>query len=235
MKAVILAGGKGQRIVKVTGGENKCLLEVHKKPIILYHIEHLLEIDEITECIIVVGYHAEEVMRVVGNSYGNKRITYCFQKEQKGLIHALECAKYAIGNEDFFMVLGDEYVVGNHYRQAIRDFKSLGVACMIGVIEADNIEQVKKTYTFRSEENGRIYDFIEKPKHPYNRMMGTGNVIMRADVMERLCEIPVNTVRGERDLVDLFNLLKSEISYFYVGARYINVNTQEDLERAEQE
>ena len=237
MKGVVLAGGKGSRINDVTQGCNKCLLKVNGKALIRYNVEHLLSLEEVTECIVVVGYHAESGMREIGNVCNQKKVTYCIQTEQKGLIHALESAKYALGSDDFIMVLGDEYVSDNTYKAAISEFYQSDTACMIGIIEADDMELVKRTYSFRMDTKGGMTDFVEKPKTPFNCFMGTGNMIAKGSVMRLLEEIPVNPVRNERELVGLFNLLlekKHKISSFIVGSHYVNVNTSNDLEMLEQ-
>lgn len=236
MKAVILAGGRGSRIDSITQGNNKCLLEVNNKTLIRYNVEHLCKIDMISECIIVVGYRAEDIMCEIGNECMNKKVTYCIQTKQKGLIHALESAKYALENEDFIIVLGDEFILNNQYQTAISDFQKSDTTCMIGIIVVDDIDLVKKTYSFKMNETGEMSNFVEKPKNPFNYYMGTGNVILKGSVMQMLNEIPVDPVRKEKELVGLFNLLlerEAKIRSFVVGSHYVNVNTFNDLELLE--
>lgn len=236
MKAVILAGGRGSRINEVTRGGNKCLLKAKDKTLIQYNVKHLCEIEEITECIIVVGYHAEDVMREIGNQCKDKKITYCIQTEQNGLIGALESARYALDGEDFIMVLGDEFIIDNQYQRAITDFKKSNVACMVGIIAVDDIDLVKRTYTFNMNEEGEMTDFVEKPQKPFNRYMGTGNVIFKGGAIHMLDKVPINPIRNERELVGFFNMLinkDEKITSFVVGSHYVNVNTSNDLELLE--
>ena len=78
--------------------------------------------------------------------------------------------------------------------------------------------------------------FVEKPVYPFNNYMGTGNVIFRRDVLDLLAEVPVNPIRGEKELVDLFNLIlekERSIGSFVVGDAYFNINTIEDFEAME--
>ena len=58
-------------------------------------------------------------MSKVGNYYNGKRISYCIQKEQKGLINALEAAKYAVEDNDFILILGDEFIINNNYSSTL--------------------------------------------------------------------------------------------------------------------
>lgn len=231
MKAVILAAGNGKRINSVTRGENKCLLKILDKTIIEYNVGNLSEIDEINEIIIVVGYKSNDVMATIGDCYNRKKVSYCIQKEQKGLINALEAAKYKVGDDDFILILGDEFIVNNNYSTAIQSFHEKGYNYMIGVIKVDDINLIKKTYTIKIDKNNNIQDFIEKPTVPFNNIMGTGNIILRGEFLKYIKETPINAIRGEKELVDFLKIIlkkSGNVSTFEVGDHYVNVNTKED-------
>lgn len=231
MKAVILAAGKGSRINSVTKGENKCLLKIKDKTIIEYNVDNVSKIDEISEIIIVVGYKSHDIMTRIGNYHNGKRITYCIQREQKGLINALEQAKYAIEEDDFILILGDEFIVNNNYSTAIQNFYEKRYNYMIGIMEVDDINLVKKTYTIKINQHNNIQDFIEKPIIPFNNIMGTGNIILRGDCLKYIEQTPINHVRGEKELVDFLKIILEKnrnVSIFKVGDHYININTKED-------
>ena len=51
------------------------------------------------------GYKAIEIVNHFGIRYGNKRIRYVIQKDQKGLVHAIGCAKDVFEGENFFWPL----------------------------------------------------------------------------------------------------------------------------------
>ena len=65
MQAIILAGGKGSRLAPVTGGKSKALVEVGGRPLILHQLEALAD-HGIGPVLVIVGYQAEEVRRVIG-------------------------------------------------------------------------------------------------------------------------------------------------------------------------
>lgn len=233
MKGLVLAAGRGKRLNHITQGENKCLIKVNGKPIIQYTMEHLCSLEHITECIVVVGYKAEEVMNCLGNEMNGVKISYCKQEEQKGLIHAMESAIIALSGEDFMLVLGDEFIINNNYDDAIHNFYSSNCSCMIGIIKACDINMVKKTYSFRFNDKQEMVDFIEKPENPFNNFMGTGNVIFKGNVCTLLENVPIDSIRGEKELVGLFHLLLQsniKISSFIVGDQYFNLNTCQDID-----
>ena len=66
MRAIILAAGVGSRIGNVANGIPKCLLEVGGRPLIEHQLEAFADAG-IGPVMVVVGYKAEEVKRVVGD------------------------------------------------------------------------------------------------------------------------------------------------------------------------
>ena len=60
MKAVILAAGKGTRMMPLTRDTPKPLLLIHGKPWICYLMDHLSEVG-VTEFGIVAGYKIEKM------------------------------------------------------------------------------------------------------------------------------------------------------------------------------
>ena len=90
MKAIILAAGRGKRLEGSTGqaNTNKCMLRFKGKYLIEYSLESA-RLSQVNEAIIVVGYHAENIINTFGIQHENLKIHYVFQEEQKGLVHAI--------------------------------------------------------------------------------------------------------------------------------------------------
>ncbi|MFH1714513.1 MAG: sugar phosphate nucleotidyltransferase, partial [Candidatus Nealsonbacteria bacterium] len=196
----------------------------------------------VSEIVIVVGYQAEEIIKIVGNNYKNKPIKYVFQLEQKGLVHAIECAKEAIGNEDFFLFLGDEMMVNPKHSEMVgflgkeRPF----IAC--GMIKVKDPSLISKTYAIK-EKDGKIIDLIEKPdptliqKRSLNpEAMGTGNCFFGNEIFSYIEKTPINSKRGEKELPDLINTAvkdgKTAKAYF-ICDEYCNLNLKEEIKNAE--
>ncbi len=65
MQAVILAGGVGSRLEKLTNGKPKCLVEIGGRPLILHQLEALSD-HGVGPVVMVVGYNHEAIREVVG-------------------------------------------------------------------------------------------------------------------------------------------------------------------------
>jgi choline kinase len=65
MQGVILAGGVGSRLEKLTDGKPKCLVKIGGRPLILHQLEALSD-HGVGPVLMVVGYNHEAIREVVG-------------------------------------------------------------------------------------------------------------------------------------------------------------------------
>ncbi len=238
MKALILAAGRGKRL---EGHEeqsrlNKSMLTLGKKHLIEYSLESA-QLSQVSEVIIVVGYHAEDIINAFGIQYADMRIQYVFQQEQQGLVHALEQARPALDGADFILFLSDEVLIDPRPMEMVRLFEERDLFTVCGVTEVEDQEQIKQTYSIiYNPDDNAIYRLIEKPRNPINRLMGTGNCIFRNAIFDYLPYTPINYFRGEKELPDLIQCAiddGKQAQLFHIAAQYININTLADIARAE--
>lgn len=131
MKAVIPAAGLGTRFLPATKGTPKELLPVLSKPVIQYVVEEALEPEGVDEVIIVnsrekpqiesyfrVDGGFEDMLRKRGkkaeadlvHEASSMPVSFVYQDNPRGLGHAVHCAAEAVGDEPFFVLLGDYFV-----------------------------------------------------------------------------------------------------------------------------
>jgi len=96
IRSIILAAGKGTRM---KSDLPKVLHNVHGKPMVLFAVETLQEVTGSLP-ILVVGYGAEQVKRVVGD-----RAEYVYQGEQLGTGHAVQQAKSRLMDRTEFVLV----------------------------------------------------------------------------------------------------------------------------------
>ncbi|MFI9825460.1 glucose-1-phosphate thymidylyltransferase [Streptomyces sp. NPDC052013] len=112
MKALVLSGGAGTRLRPITHTSAKQLVPVANKPVLFYGLESLADAG-ITDVGMIVGDTAEEIEEAVGD--GSKfglQVTYIPQEKPLGLAHAVLIAREWLGDDDFVMYLGDNFIVG---------------------------------------------------------------------------------------------------------------------------
>jgi choline kinase len=75
MQAIILAAGMGRRLGALTSDNTKCMLEVNGKRLIHRALDALVGIG-ISRVVLVVGYKADNVRVLVGDSYKGMEVVY---------------------------------------------------------------------------------------------------------------------------------------------------------------
>lgn len=236
MKALILAGGSGRRIKADAHGRNKCMLRFFGKPLVEYSLENAIRAG-VEEIVLLVGYRAEDIINMFGNRYRDVPIRYVIQHDPKGVVHAIESSREALGTTDFMLFLADEILANPRHDEMIRQFYDEGIFVACGVVEEPNAEEIRKTYAvIQDDRDRRIYRLIEKPRKPSNNIRGTGNCVFRSGIMEYLDLTPVNQSRGEKELPDLIQCAIDDglkVKAFEIGNAYININTPDDIGIAE--
>jgi glucose-1-phosphate thymidylyltransferase len=112
MKALVLSGGAGTRLRPITHTSAKQLVPVANKAVLFYGLESIAEAG-ITDVGMIVGDTAAEIEEAVGDgSQFGLKVTYIPQERPLGLAHAVLIARDYLGDDDFVMYLGDNFIVG---------------------------------------------------------------------------------------------------------------------------
>ncbi|WP_105973163.1 glucose-1-phosphate thymidylyltransferase [Streptomyces geranii] len=162
MKALVLSGGAGTRLRPITHTSAKQLVPVANKPVLFYGLESLAEAG-ITEVGMIVGDTAAEIEEAVGD--GSKfglQVTYIPQEKPLGLAHAVLIAREFLGDDDFVMYLGDNFIVGG-IRDLVDGFRGARPDAQI------LLTQVPDPRSFGVAEldaDGQVIGLEEKPEHP---------------------------------------------------------------------
>lgn len=157
MKAVIMAGGKGSRLLEVTHDEiPKPMAPVLGKPILQYQIEELKE-NNIKEIIIVIGHLGNKIKEYFGD--GSKldvNITYIEENEPLGTGGSLYYVSKLVTDEEFILLLGDT------------------------IFSID----INRMYQFHQEHNSKLTLFAHPNSHPFDSdlvVMDKNNKVISID------------------------------------------------------
>ena len=104
---VLLAGGLGSRLGKLTSQIPKPLIRIGKKSIIEIVIEHYLE-QGIKKIVVLVGYKKEKIIKVLKKKFFDINISFIKEKKLLGTGGALRLARNKLDKE-FFLANSDTY------------------------------------------------------------------------------------------------------------------------------
>ena len=202
MKALVLAGGSGTRLRPITHTSAKQLLPVANKPVLFYCLEDIAGAG-ITDVGIVVGDTAPAVQDAVGDgsAFGLK-VTYTPQAAPLGLAHAVLVAADYLGDDDFVMYLGDNFIVGG-IAGLVDEFRARRPAAQI------MLTQVSEPRSFGVAEldaDGRVIGLEEKPQQPKSDLALVGVYMFTPAVHEGIAQLKPSW-RGELEITEAIQWL----------------------------
>ncbi|MET9076665.1 glucose-1-phosphate thymidylyltransferase [Streptomyces sp. NPDC004232] len=197
MKALVLAGGSGRRLRPITHTSAKQLVPVANKPVLFYGLESIAATG-IRDVGIVVGDTAAEIESAVGDgSRFGLDVTYLPQEAPLGLAHAVRTARDYLGDDDFVMYLGDNFIVGgisaivDRFRASRPDAQIMLTRVSdpraFGVVELDR--------------HGRAVRLEEKPEQPRSDLALVGVYLFTPRVHDAVSVLKPSW-RGELEITD---------------------------------
>ena len=162
MKALVLSGGSGSRLRPITHTSAKQLLPVANKPVLFYGLEAIRDAG-ITDVGIVVGDTAPAIQEAVGDGGAFGLVTtYIRQDRPRGLAHAVLIAREFLGDDDFVMYLGDNFIVGG-ISSLVEEFR---VGRPDAQIMLTSVPDPRQFGVAELDDAGEVVGLEEKPRQP---------------------------------------------------------------------
>ena len=197
MKGIILAGGKGTRLLPLTKITNKHLLPIYKKAMIDYPLKTLLKAG-IKDILVISGReHAGDFIEYLGSGsdYG-VNFTYRVQIEAGGIAHALNLAKDFVNGDSMTVILGDN-IFEDNFKSKLSNFKG---GAKIFLKEVPDPER----FGVATLKGKKVVKIVEKPKVPETNFVTTGIYQYDSTVFDIIKKLKPSA-RGELELTDVNN------------------------------
>lgn len=161
MKAVLLAGGKGERLGKITREIPKPMLPVAGKPVIVHNIE-MCRRAGITDIYITLQHLAGVITGYLGDGRDlGVTISYFREEAPLGTAGGVKLIADKLRDERFFIIYADNY--SNYDLKQINDSHlSAGADMSLALFQLENTSQSGVAVI---DENGWIEKFVEKPEN----------------------------------------------------------------------
>jgi glucose-1-phosphate thymidylyltransferase len=205
MKALVLSGGAGTRLRPITHTSAKQLVPVANKPVLFYGLEAIRDAGVTDVGIIVGDTHAEiEAACGDGSELGIK-VTYIRQTAPLGLAHCVLIAQDFLGDDDFVMYLGDNFIIGG-ITELVEEFRSGSYDAQILLTKVDNPSQFGVA---ELGPHGGVTTLVEKPKEPKSDLALVGVYMFRPVIHDAVRAI-APSARGELEITDALQWLIDE-------------------------
>ena len=220
--AVIMAGGRGQRLQPLTNSTPKPLLKVGDKPIMEHNLNRLA-LFGIDDFWISVKYLGEQIERYFGDGKNkNINIEYVWEREPLGTIGAL--AQISNFKHDYVLVTNSDLLTNVDYELFFLDFLKQEADLAVLTIPY----QVNIPYAVLETDKGQVKSFKEKPTYTF--YSNGGIYLMKR---EMLAFIPHSIFFNATDLMEELIHINKKIMSFPFSGYWLDIGKYEDFEKAQ--
>nr|WP_256488545.1 nucleotidyltransferase family protein [Pontibacter sp. HSC-36F09] len=222
--AVLMAGGRGERLRPHTDTVPKPLLKVGEKPIAEHNLDRLVAYG-IDDYWISVKYLGEQIEEYFGDGNNkNIKIQYIWEDEPLGTIGAV--SKIEDFEHDYVLITNSDLLTNLDYENFFLYFTNQKADLAVVTIPY----QVNVPYAVLETLDGDIKSFKEKPTYTY--YSNGGIYLVKKTVLEYL---PKGAFYNATDLMEkLIQEGKKVVSYPLAGY-WLDIGKPEDFEKAQKD
>ncbi|MDE6207500.1 MAG: NTP transferase domain-containing protein [Muribaculaceae bacterium] len=224
LRALLMAGGKGERLRPATQNTPKPLLQIEGKALIDYNVEALAACG-ITDINVATGYLAEQIEQHFASPRGDVKVTCRREEKPLGTIGAAAFLSPAKATTDT-LVMNSDLITTISFEEMYLHHRDLGADITIAAVPY----QVSVPYailTTDSTNPNKVSAIEEKPAYSY--YANAGIYIFRDSVLAGL-------VPGERcdatDLIERTINAGGLVTYYPIKGTWIDVGSPVDFRQA---
>ena len=208
-KGIILAAGKGTRLMPATIPASKPLLPLYDKPMIYYPLETLIRLG-IKDILFIVQ---EDDLLIFKKTFGSGsdvglNFSYEIQNVQRGIADAYFIADKYLDGSPSVLALSDNIFLGKKYfdyaNSALLKMQDVG-----GSVFGLPVPDPEKFGVIELDENNNIIGIEEKPSKPKSNLIIPGFYFFDSDASEYAKTLKPSN-RGELEITDLIEIYLSK-------------------------
>lgn len=211
MKAIILAGGRGNRLKPITDYVPKSLVPIKNIPIIEWQIKYLKKFG-ISEVIICSGYKTEMIEDYLKNRKLGIKITFSIENKPLGTGGAIKKAGNKIKEKSFLVINGD-IITNIDLKELLKKENSIASI------------QLKSKFGILQTDQDKIIKFDEKKEIP-DIWMNAGIYYLNKEIIKDLPNI------GDIEKTVFPNFAKKEklFTIKFKNIKWFSIDSFKDME-----
>src|SRR6478735_10620358 len=159
MKAILLAGGKGTRLRPLTLHTPKPIVPIFNRPFLMYQLDQLRQVPEITEVILSLNYQPRRIEETFGNGEAlGIKISYAVEPQPLGTGGAIKYSAQTV--QDSVIVLNGDVLQQIDLQAVIARHRAARAKATIVLTPVDNPSAYGLVET---DADGNVTRFLEKP------------------------------------------------------------------------
>ena len=220
LRAVLMAGGKGERLRPLTLTTPKPLLEIGGKAIIDYNIEALARCG-ITDISVTVNYMAEKLEEHFSEERGGVRVKCVREDRPLGTIGSASLIEFP--EEGDTLVMNSDLLTTVSFEDLYLHHRNSGADITIAAVPYN----VSVPYAILTTDGGRVTSLEEKPSYAYYANAGIYIISNRL-----LRGLPKEQRTDATDLIEEAIASGWHVSYFPISGTWIDIGSPTDFAHA---
>jgi dTDP-glucose pyrophosphorylase len=222
--AVVMAGGRGERLKPLTDNTPKPLLKINDKSIIEHNLDRL-RLFGIDDLWITLKYLGKQIESSIGTGVDkNCNIQYIYEKEPLGTIGAV--SKITSFIHDYVLITNSDLLTNIDYEHFFLDFLQKNADFSVVTIPYN----VSVPYAVLETSNGHVMSFKEKPTFTY--YSNGGIYLMKKEIID---EIPSEEYYNATDLMENLIKLNKKVVSYPLSSYWLDIGKHEDYIKAQKD
>lgn len=222
--AVIMAGGRGERLKPLTDTVPKPLLNVGDKSIIEHNLDRLVSFG-IDDFWISVRYLGDQIKEQVGDGVQRGvQINYLDESSPLGTIGSLSLVPKF--EHDYVLLTNSDVLTNLDYEQFFLDFINSGADFSVASIPYN----VNIPYAILETVDNAIKGFKEKPTYTY--FANAGIYLMKKEICKK---IPYNEFFNATDLMDYLIVNNYKVNSYPLRGYWLDIGKHDDYKKAQED
>ncbi|MGF6845064.1 dTDP-glucose pyrophosphorylase [Chitinophaga sp. W3I9] len=222
LDTVLMAGGRGERLIPLTDKCPKPLLKVGNKPIIEHNIDRLASYG-INRIIISIRYLGDQIKEYFNDgSSKDVNIQYVEEDVPLGTFGALSLVESF--NTENILLMNSDILTNIDFADFYKSFIDADADLMVASIPY----QVKVPYAVLEIDNGQVISFDEKPTYSY--YSNGGIYLFKRSLLEFL---PVGSFYNATDFMEMLISKKRKVVHYPILGYWLDIGRHEDFEKAQ--
>lgn len=220
--AVLMAGGRGERLRPLTLERPKPLLEIGSKPIIDYNIEEL-RANGVENIFVTVNYLKEQLIEHFSNKRFAGKVRCISEPRPLGTMGSLSLIPDEDFNHDDVLVMNSDLLTTLSFERMYQHHRASGAALTV----AATPYTVSIPFAIMRTEGTRVTGLTEKPT--YNYFANAGVYMMRRDVVR---SIPKGDYLDAPDLIEQLIKKGERVESYPIDGIWIDIGSPDDYRYA---
>lgn len=223
--AVIMAGGKGERLRPLTDNTPKPMLKIGDKPIIEHNIDRLIQFG-IKDVYISINYLGEQIKAYFGDgSEKGISIKYLEETEPLGTIGSVSLIDKI--ESETLLLLNSDLLTNLDFESMFEDFQKTGALMTVASIPY----QYQVPYAVLETKDEIVRAFTEKPS--YTHYSNAGIYLIARSACEK--HIPKSTFYNTTDLMEAVIQSGNKLTHHPHRGYWLDIGKYPDFIRAQED